>query len=195
MAVVRFFSADEEYGELSNFYILENPIVFEGRKYISTEHLFQAMKYIIQPQTEALSSYISEIAKCSSPYKSKILGGMTHSHRKWAQELSQIITTHQNQGVKIHPNWNNIRRDAMRLILWVKFETNPKCRRVLTSSHFDSELIESSPYDSYWGCGRDGKGMNWLGRTLMEIREAIRQGLEVDSMRDLEFWVKQQREK
>jgi predicted NAD-dependent protein-ADP-ribosyltransferase YbiA (DUF1768 family) len=32
------------------------------------------------------------------------------------------------------------------------------------------KLIEDSPTDSYWGCGRDGSGLNMLGVLLMELR-------------------------
>jgi ribA/ribD-fused uncharacterized protein len=35
-------------------------------------------------------------------------------------------------------------------------------------------LIENSPHDSYWGCGRDGKGENRLGVILMRVREDLR---------------------
>jgi predicted NAD-dependent protein-ADP-ribosyltransferase YbiA (DUF1768 family) len=35
-------------------------------------------------------------------------------------------------------------------------------------------LIEDSPFDAFWGTGRDGDGLNWAGRILMEIRRKLR---------------------
>ncbi|QHO44322.1 Riboflavin biosynthesis protein PYRR [Arachis hypogaea] len=33
-----------------------------------------------------------------------------------------------------------------------------------------SVLVEASPHDFFWGGGRDGKGLNYLGRLLMKLR-------------------------
>jgi len=34
-------------------------------------------------------------------------------------------------------------------------------------------LIENSPSDKYWGCGRDGSGQNKLGVLLMQVRDEL----------------------
>jgi predicted NAD-dependent protein-ADP-ribosyltransferase YbiA (DUF1768 family) len=39
---------------------------------------------------------------------------------------------------------------------------------------YDEELIEDSPYDSYWGIGPSGNGKNMLGKILMETREYLK---------------------
>ena len=41
----------------------------------------------------------------------------------------------------------------------------------------EKELIESSPYDYYWGCGGDGSGKNRLGKILMEVRTFLKPSL------------------
>ena len=41
-----------------------------------------------------------------------------------------------------------------------------------------AELVEDSPFEPFWGTGRDGQGANWAGRVLMEIRARLRQGEE-----------------
>lgn len=33
-----------------------------------------------------------------------------------------------------------------------------------------SVLVEASPHDLFWGGGRDGEGLNYLGRLLMRLR-------------------------
>ncbi|XLU93322.1 hypothetical protein S245_007674 [Arachis hypogaea] len=34
----------------------------------------------------------------------------------------------------------------------------------------DSVLVEASPHDFFWGGGRDGEGLNYLGRLLTKLR-------------------------
>lgn len=36
-----------------------------------------------------------------------------------------------------------------------------------------SVLVEASPHDLFWGGGREGEGMNYLGRLLMQLRSEI----------------------
>jgi len=36
-----------------------------------------------------------------------------------------------------------------------------------------SVLVEGSPHDLFWGGGRDGEGLNYLGRLLMKLRSEL----------------------
>jgi diaminohydroxyphosphoribosylaminopyrimidine deaminase/5-amino-6-(5-phosphoribosylamino)uracil reductase len=36
-----------------------------------------------------------------------------------------------------------------------------------------SILVEASPHDLFWGGGREGEGLNYLGRLLMQLRSEI----------------------
>jgi diaminohydroxyphosphoribosylaminopyrimidine deaminase / 5-amino-6-(5-phosphoribosylamino)uracil reductase len=38
-----------------------------------------------------------------------------------------------------------------------------------------SILVEASPHDLFWGGGREGEGLNYLGRLLMQLRSEILQ--------------------
>ena len=60
----------------------------------------------------------------------------------------------------------------MKRALRLKF-MNPQLRSLLLSTK-NRMLVEDSPYDRYWGGGRDRKGRNRLGILLMEIRDEIR---------------------
>jgi predicted NAD-dependent protein-ADP-ribosyltransferase YbiA (DUF1768 family) len=35
-------------------------------------------------------------------------------------------------------------------------------------------LIEDSPGEPFWGTGPDGAGLNWAGKVVMEVRDALR---------------------
>ena len=60
----------------------------------------------------------------------------------------------------------------MREALWAKFTQHPKLKSLLLSTG-DTELIEHTKNDSYWGDGADGTGKNRLGQLLMEVRAQL----------------------
>lgn len=73
-------------------------------------------------------------------------------------------------GVKIRPDWEEVKDDVMRIGLYAKFTQNPKLKEMLVKTN-DSILEEASPYDSYWGTAKNGKNM--LGKLLMELRKTF----------------------
>jgi ribA/ribD-fused uncharacterized protein len=42
----------------------------------------------------------------------------------------------------------------------------------------DKQIVETSTYDYYWGCGRDGRGHNTFGKVLMSVRDKLIQERE-----------------
>ena len=65
-----------------------------------------------------------------------------------------------------------------------KFSQNLKLKAILLSTE-DKILVEASPYDTIWGIGlyheddkvldiRNWRGMNLLGKALMEVREKLK---------------------
>ena len=56
--------------------------------------------------------------------------------------------------------------------LRAKFTQYDKLKNVLLGTG-ESELIEDSPNDYQWGCGRNGTGQNLLGKALMDIRNEL----------------------
>jgi diaminohydroxyphosphoribosylaminopyrimidine deaminase/5-amino-6-(5-phosphoribosylamino)uracil reductase len=53
-----------------------------------------------------------------------------------------------------------------------KFSTYSHLTDMLLSTA-GSVLVEASPHDLFWGGGREGEGMNYLGRLLMQLRSEI----------------------
>jgi predicted NAD-dependent protein-ADP-ribosyltransferase YbiA (DUF1768 family) len=54
---------------------------------------------------------------------------------------------------------------------WISwFSNDDSAPHVILCCAGSQKLIEDSPTDSYWGCGRDGSGLNMLGVLLMELR-------------------------
>ena len=143
---IYFYSKTTEWSELSNFY----PQGFEesGVYWSSVEHYFQAQKFIGSEMTE----YRERIRAAGSPQHAKSLG-RTRKH-------------------PIRPDWDDIRDEIMLHALRQKFG-HPRLREVLLATK-NRVLVENSPFDTYWGIGRNGNGKNRLGVLLMQVRCEIR---------------------
>lgn len=55
-------------------------------------------------------------------------------------------------------------------ILRAKHRQHEYVQRTLMKS-VGMEIVEDSPFDSFWGRGHDGKGENRLGKLWMKIRD------------------------
>jgi N-glycosidase YbiA len=44
----------------------------------------------------------------------------------------------------------------------------------LLHSTGEQDIVENAPGDYYWGCGKDGTGLNKLGSILVKVRTKIR---------------------
>ena len=56
--------------------------------------------------------------------------------------------------------------------LYHKFNQYLELKELLLETG-DRKIVEHSPYDSYWGDGPDGMGLNRLGVLLMKLRDAF----------------------
>ena len=74
------------------------------------------------------------------------------------------------QKVTLRPDFNEVKDQLMKTCLIAKFNQHPDLKKQLLDTG-DAELIEDSPTDFYWGCGKDGTGKNMLGKLLMELRK------------------------
>ncbi|CDW72392.1 UNKNOWN [Stylonychia lemnae] len=89
------------------------------------------------------------VRKASTPYQSKKLGGKL--------KIKEICE----------------RYPIMIQGLIYKYSQNPELMERLLATG-DKILVENSPYDDKWGCGRSGTGQNLLGKALMEVRDHFR---------------------
>jgi len=141
---IYFYSATDAYGDFSNF--SAHGIEHEGKFYPTVEHFYQAHKF-------KNKTFAEQIRMAKSPKEASILG------KSRAEPLVE--------------NWNVLRNDVMQRATQLKFETHQDLRKRLLETE-DALLIESSPYDYYWGIGTNGDGANHLGTTLMRIRMQLK---------------------
>lgn len=127
----------------SNFEPFDTPFIYQGISYKTPENFYQAMKTEI---TDIETRY--KIASVSAS-QSKKLG------RK----------------VKLRSDWEDIKIDVMRYVLKIKFKPGTTWYKKLLSTGVD-EIVEWNNWgDRIWGKTLDGKGSNYLGKLLMEIRD------------------------
>ena len=79
------------------------------------------------------------------------------------------------KSVSIRPDWDSVKTDIMKKALEAKITQHPHLRRLLLETGTE-DLVEDSPYDWYWGCGKNGTGQNVMGHLWMTIRESLKKG-------------------
>lgn len=166
VVVVEFYSADEvPYGVLSNFYM--KTITMNNKVYQSIEHFFQSQKFIDQ-------EYKERIRMTKTPYQAKLLGCQqidVHTKMKWRLDLNKVIQEFA-PSVRIRPDWEEIKEDIMYDALRAKFTQHRELGQLLKNTK-EKQIREVSPYDSYWGIGRNKRGRNRLGCLLMRLRKEL----------------------
>lgn len=167
MPVIDSFTGD--YRFLSNF--AEIPVLWTGAP---TIHGYQVMEF-------RTSEHAFHAAKCVSP---DALEWVTSAPT--ASEAKQ-----RGRGVKIRDDWEQIKRVVMLEIQLAKFGKNNPALGARLAATQGYQLIEGNRWgDDYWGCvpaearrqvvmplwgpERQWAGENWLGVTLMMVREVLR---------------------
>jgi ribA/ribD-fused uncharacterized protein len=121
-------------------------VVLHDVSYPTVEHAFQAAKSI-DPVFQ------QRIREAASPGEAKKLGRQT----------------------PIRADWENVKIDFMRFLVWNKFSINEGLKAKLLATG-EAELVEENNWgDVFWGRCK-GQGENWLGRLLMETRERLKHG-------------------
>jgi len=143
---IKFYHSHEPYYEFTNF-ATQYPIQLDGRSWPTTEHYFQAQKFIGTPYEEAIRR---------------------QPNARGAFDMSRNPSvSHWRRG-----DWDQVKNDIMLKCLKAKFTQHKSLKKLLLGTG-DKRLIEHTSNDSYWGDGRDGSGQNKLGKLLMQVRKEL----------------------
>ena len=142
---IKFYHSYEPYYCFTNF--SQYPIQLDGRQWPTTEHYFQAQKFVGTPYEEA-------IRKQPNP--------------RGAFDMSRDPNVSRWR----RGDWDRIKDDVMLKCLRAKFTQHKDLKQQLLDTG-DRKLIEHTSNDSYWGDGGDGSGQNKLGKLLMQVRKEI----------------------
>jgi len=146
-----------DYKFLSNFWKAE--ITYEGIKYPSSEHAYQASKTLEVVERQA----IADLTKC---------GDAKRAGRK----------------VTLRKDWDDVKDGIMLDILRIKFSMHPDLKQKLIDTG-DAILVEGNTWhDKHFGvCYCDecnGLGKNMLGELLMKVREECKEQ-QKDKVKDV----------
>jgi hypothetical protein len=134
---------------LSNFG--EGSVHLDGIWYPTAEHAYQASK-------SELVEFKHVVAALASPGAAKRAG---------------------RQLVDIRPDWEQVKKRVMVLVVLAKFIQNPELARRLVVETGGHQLVEGNHWhDNFWGncvCDRCSEvpGANWLGRILEFVRDVV----------------------
>jgi len=148
MMMIYFYSTRENpYGCFSNF--SQHSFELDGVWWATSEHYFQAQKFV---DTDRL--WFDKIREVKTPKEAAKMG----------RDRSHPLRT----------DWEQVKDEIMQQAVLQKFKIHADIREILLSTS-DELIVENSPIDYYWGCGKDGSGKNRLGEILMTVREILRQ--------------------
>jgi N-glycosidase YbiA len=158
---ILYFARDQaDFGFLSHFHPAS--IILDGEAWPTVEHFYQSQKSHDHEYRAAIRAAITPaMAKrlAAPPDAPKRI-----SHKSWFRKNGQIPRS----------DWSDVKLDLMRRADFAKFSQNRELGDLLLATS-DAELIEDSPSEPFWGVGKDGNGLNWAGRVLMEVRAKLRQ--------------------
>lgn len=130
-------------------------------------------------------AFLSNFYRCTVEYDGKFYPSVEHAYQA-AKTLDEdernniwnCATPGQakrmGRTVKLRKHWDAIKLDIMFNLLKEKFK-NPFLRTQLIDTGVH-ELVEGNYWgDQFWGI-YDGKGLNWLGKLLMKVREEVKNG-------------------
>ena len=133
----------DDYEFLSNF--ADSPFTYEGRKFPTVEHAYQAYKSLDPAIFKA-------IAEAKTPGDAKRAGRSV---------------------VNLRPDWDCYKLWLMYKLVQAKFAQNDGLAYKLLNTN-DEMLVEGNTWgDRFWG-QVDGQGENMLGKVLMIVRQDLR---------------------
>ena len=98
--------------------------------------------------------------------------------RRRFTEMDPNTAKQNGRRVKLRYDWEAVKFDIMLDICRAKFAQNGALAELLLKTG-DEELVEGNTWrDTTWGvCG--GKGKNWLGKILMQVRDELKENNDV----------------
>ncbi|KAJ7604668.1 hypothetical protein DFH06DRAFT_274695 [Mycena polygramma] len=120
-----------------------HPVTYNGKEYPTSEHLFQALRFMDNHPD------ISESVRTA----------------KHPEKMSKAHIVHQ------HRNWERLKLSRIELAMWHKFSQYPDLKMLLLGTG-DAEFVYSTTGD-FWGVGKDGNGRNEYGKMLERLRGII----------------------
>jgi len=145
---------------IEKFYIYFSPytahtIEIDGVVYPSIEHAYQCQRYTDKKIREEIRNVRSPVKAWETSCKYKHL------------QIPEFKKDEYKLGV-------------MKMLFRLKAEQHDEIRKALLESgemKIVKHIVTFPPGDGFWDDGEDGKGLNYIGKLWMEIREEVRKGV------------------
>ncbi|KAJ4498804.1 hypothetical protein C8R41DRAFT_816494 [Lentinula lateritia] len=144
---VLFYHKHHPHYGFTNF--SPHPVIYKGKRYPSSEHLFQSFKF--HGHRPLIAEHI----------------------RTCGERPSIAFSEARRFQSEVRPDWKKINVEKMDVALYHKFTQHPDLMNELLATG-NAELVEDSDKDAFWGIGADHRGRNELGKALERLREQFR---------------------
>lgn len=141
--ITKIYFFEDKYYLFSNW--SSHQIIFNNVLFPTAEHAYHYQKF-----TDPIIK--EKILKSKSPNEAKEVS------RQFINK--QIV------------DWDKKKLDVMEQILREKLKQHSDVLVALKNTR-DSEIIENSPDDYFWGCGKNKNGQNNLGKIWMKLRNSL----------------------
>jgi ribA/ribD-fused uncharacterized protein len=139
-----FYSVKTSYGEFSNFALF--PITIDGVVWPSSEHFYQAQKFLDHDLQERVRS-------APTPYEAAKIG--------------------RDETLPMRDDWDDVKDGFMLIALREKYSEYKVLHDLLLSTN-NAHLYEHTTNDCYWADCGDRTGKNRLGEELMQVRAELK---------------------
>ncbi len=142
---IYFYESGKPYFEFTNF--ARYPVVLDGEQWPTTEHYYQAQKFIHHPDLQ------NKIRNLKTP-----------------REALDFARRHKNE---IDPDWHDRSISVMLTAVRAKFNQHATLQKLLVDTGNVTIVENAGQHDNFYGAGADGKGRNVLGQILMRVRAEL----------------------
>lgn len=161
------------YRKVDPFYELSNmcngmPLEYEGRKWKSSEHLYQASKYSKQ------AACIPESARGKQGVEPNVIERIFQAKTCMASKMTQKCAVNANL---VRSDWHDVMVRNMLYVVELKVFHNPQAMSEAYKLSKTRPIVEISSRDMFWGCKRYShvflRGNNMLGKVHMSVRTRL----------------------
>ena len=161
-SAIRFYNSHEPFYEFSNFWPCQG-LMIDGKRYPTTEHYFQAQKFVGYPDLVEKCRKLPTARQCFNMVRDRRY--LPFVRRDW------------------HRGQPPVKNQVMAKAVAQKFKQDRKLIEMLLGTG-SRTIIEHTAKDDYWGDGgvsdwRMGMQGNHLGRILMDFRAHLRRQMEL----------------
>ncbi|KAJ7654087.1 DUF1768-domain-containing protein, partial [Mycena polygramma] len=125
-----------------------HPVTYNGKGYPTSEHLFQAFRFM--DNRPDIAESVRTVSK--SPLT-----------------FSEAHVEHQRS------DWERIRVSKMEIAVWHKLSQHPELKSLLLQTGDAELLVRHFTTGGFWGVGRDDNGRNEYGKLLERVRASLRE--------------------